>query len=260
MKDTWKRLFEEASGGAEGGGGAAAPDPAVQMAALQAQIDALTKDSETAKTQAREHEENARYWHDQAKGKTAAEPKPPAAAAEPGDEVDPIEAQSKGGMKALDELLIKRGFVKKADVDTTVEARAVQFTVEAKLAKDFPEITDQASQFFKDTAVEYAALTKQGVPHIVAIQQAARNVRYAAIEAGTYETAKAKADREERAAAASGDRNKKGGSSKGEEESDELDNFQKTIVAQMCPDDMKLEDFEKAYKARAKAGINYTVR
>ena len=256
MRDIWKRLYEEAGDEGTGGGGGGGAD---EMAALQAQIDALKAEAAASAARAKEQEDSARYWHEEAKKKpAAAEVKAPSAEE---DTEDPIELLSKGGSAALDKLLEKRGFVKADAVNSTVEARAQQLVIEANLAKQFPEITDQKSEFFQQTSTEYAALVKQGVPHIVAMQQAPKNVRLAQIEAGTYKTPAEKADREARAAAAGGDKSKKGGpttrgSAEGEGD-EEITPFEKVMLREMCPEGMKLEDFEKSVIARGKAGINY---
>ena len=263
-KDIWQRLFDEEDedGGGGGGGGAAAvaDDPAARLAAMQAEIDSLKKLAETEKQRATEQETNARYWHEEAKKKDKAAPAAADStpAADPADDIDPIEALSKGGTAALDAILAKRGFVKGDAVNARVEERAQQLVIEAQLAKQFPEINDQNSPFFKDTATEYGKLVAQGVPHMVAMQQAPKNVRLQQIEAGTYETPKAKAEREERAAAASGDKTRKAAPK--DEDSEELTPFQQTIIEQMCPEDMKLEDFRKAYIRNAKKGVNFVTR
>lgn len=252
MKDTWKRLYAEAD---EGGGGTSGVE---EMAALQAQIDALKADAQKERARADEQEQSARYWHEEAKKKPAAAEVKESVE---DDTEDPIELLSKGGTAALDKLLEKRGFVKGDAVGATVEQARQQLVIEAALAKQFPEITDQSSDFFKQTTSEYATLVKQGTPHIVAMQQAPKNVRLAQIEAGTYKTPAEKAEREERAAAAGGDKSKKGGpttrgSAEGEE-SDEITPFEKIMLREMCPENMKLEDFEKSVVARGKQGINY---
>lgn len=244
-------LRREAEDDAEGGGGNAAPDHNAQMAALQTQIDQLKAEKNEEKSRAAENETNARYWHEQAKASKVA----PAAKVEPAedeDEIDPIEAMSKNGSKGFRDLGKRSGFMTKDEVNNLVEARAQQLTVEAQLAKDFPQITDQSSEFFKATAKEYGELTAQGIPHLTAMKQAPRMAKLALMEAGKLMPAAEREEREQRSVAAGGDRSRgKGGKSSADEESDELTPLQRQICEQMGVD-------EKKYKSRAKDGVVYS--
>lgn len=243
----------------EGGGTAVVDDSTEQLTALQQQIDALKAEKTAADQRAREHEESARYWHD--KAKTGGEPAAkPAAKTDEEEEIDPIELLSKKGAAGLDELLTKRGWAKNDAVSATVEQARQQLIVEAQLAKDFPDITKPDSEFFKATSAEYAALTKSGMSANAAMVQAAKNVKLSMIDAGKWETPKQKEEREERAAAAGGDRSRKTGGARTTDDDDKLTPFQETIIEQMCPEDMKPEDFRRNYILRANKGVNYRIR
>ena len=251
-------LRRDEADGSEGGGGTAVVDPpaqdnAAKLAELESQINAL-------KQQHRDAEESARYWHEQAKSKPAKEEKPAAAAAEE-DDIDPIELLSKKGAAGLDELLAKRGFVKATDVNQTVSAAKEQLVQEAELARQYPDIKNPDSEFFKTTARHYAELTKNGLNQGAATVQACRAARLELLESGKVKTQAEIQEREDRAAAAGGDKSRGKGSAKGNDDADEtLTPYQKTICAEMCPEGMKIEDFEAAYIKRAKAGIDFRVR
>jgi hypothetical protein len=245
-------LREENADGAAGGG-AAATDNAAAMAALQAQIDALKTETAAKDAQIAEKDQAAVYWHEQYKGKATASDKTPVAdeGADPG--LDPIEALSKGGMKAFESMLTKSGYVKQVDIekltDSKIEARANRMTVEAELAREFPELNDSKSEFFKEVVAEYKAMTAQGTPEIVAMKQAARSARLAQIEAGKVIPKAEQEERQRRADAAGGDKSRKT-PAKEEAENEELDEFQKNICKQMGVS-------EEKYKEIAKKGIVY---
>ena len=246
------RILRNDEPGEAGGGAPPAVDPNVAaMAVLQQQIDALKADNERERTRATEQEANTKYWFEKANGQAKAETPIEPIDEEP--EIDPIELMSRDGSKGFKTLAQKGGLATTAQVQRMIEERAQQITVEAQLTKDFPQITDTKSDFFKQTSVEYGELTRAGVPHIVAMRQAASNVKLAMLESGKLTPQKEIDERESRAAAAGGDRSRGAGKGKvaGDEESDELSDLQKTICLEMGVS-------EKSYKERAKAGVVYT--
>jgi hypothetical protein len=249
--DCWKTvLCDEAAAGADGGGGAAAPpvDNTAAMAALQAQIDALKAESTAKDAQIAEKDQAARYWHEEAKKKPAAKADTPI---ETETEEDPLEVLSKKGVKGFKELAEKLGFVSGESVDSRIESRARQLTEDAALAKEYPELADEKSEFFKSTAKHFQTLTAAGVPKGVATRQAANNAYLEGVRSGKIVTKAEQDEREERAAAAGGDKSKGKGKTTSDDENDELSDFQKSICREMGVD-------EKAYKDRAKKGIVYT--
>lgn len=234
---------------AEGGEGGAPPvDNTAALAALQAQIDALRTEGVAKDAQIAEKDNTARYWHEEAKKKT------PAAKAdtpiETPDDEDPIEVLSKEGMKGFDRLAAKRGLVSEATVESKIEHRARQLTDEAALVKEFPEMLDEKSAFFKATATHYNALVAAGVPKNVATRQAANNAYIDGVKAGTIVSKSDAEEREARAAAAGGDKSR-GNAPAVDPKDEELDAFQKNICEQMGVS-------EKDYKARAAKGVVYT--
>lgn len=220
---------------------AAAAEPAVDAKALQSEIDRLRGESS-------EKDNAIRYWHEQAKGKqpaTAAQPQPVADAEE-----DPLEVLSKRGAKGLDELLEKRGFVRKADVDNAVNQKAAIIAVENELWKEYPELKDKTSDFFKETAGHYQQLKASGVPEVEAMRTAADRAELAALKSGKRFSAAEKEEREARAKAQGGGKQTKAAAAD-PDESTALDDFQKYICEVM-------EITEDQYIARAKQGV--TVR
>lgn len=234
------------------GGGAAAVDNTAALAALQTQIDAL-KSEATAKeaqftAQLNEKDQAARYWHEEAKKKSEPKKDPPIETPEVED--DPIEVLSKEGMKGFERLAAKRGFVSAAAVDSKIETRAQQLTDEAALTKEYPELTDNKSEFFKATAAHYQRLVDAGTPQSVAMRQSANNAYLDGVKSGKIVTKAQQDEIDARAAAASGDKSHKGGKSDAAKD-DDLDEFQKNICEQMGVD-------PAAYQKRAKAGVVYT--
>jgi hypothetical protein len=239
-------LRREAAGGeadpvAPGGEtGNAAAEPVVDAKALQTEIDRL-------KAENAEKDQAARYWHDQVKAQTPAADKTPAAAKTDEDEEDPLEIISKKGAKGLDELLAKRGYMREEEVESRINSKAVQIATENQLAKDYPDLQNSDSDFFKATAVEYAALIAAKVPQTIAMKLAAQQAELQGYKTGKRLTQSEKDERENRARAAGGDKGKKAAPVE-EEDSGDLDEFQARICEEM-------EITQEQYKARAKKGV-----
>ena len=236
-------LHEEA--GADGaGGGTAVAAPGVPYAAtLQKQIDDLKAENNTLAN-------TAKFWADKASnGAPRPAEKPAPAAAE--EEVDVLDVIATKGLKGLDELMSKRGYVRQDAVDATVNARTTAVLKEQELMKEFPDLGNKESEFFKATANEFGELRKRGVPEIEAMDLAVALTDRKFILAGKKQTpnqiAEAKAaERKARAAAAGGDRG--GGPSNDADSDEELTAEQRHICQSMGIT-------EEAYKARAKKGV-----
>ena len=225
------------AGDAAAAAAAAAPDPK----ALAAEIAAL-------KTQVAEKDEAVRFWHGKAK-EGAAAPAPKGAAADETDETDLLDLIGTKGAKGLDDLLAKRGYVKSVDVDAKVNERATQMTREAALVSEYPDLADDSTPFFKDTAKEYGELLKQGMPKALAMQTAAERTELARLRGGGEKTPKgdaAEAERVRRIKAQSGDKTRRPAG--GEEPGDELTSDQRTAAAAMGVSEA---DFKAAQKELA---------
>lgn len=149
---------------------AAAVDPAVDY---QRQIDDL-------KEQVAEGQRTAQYWSDKAKAGAPAA----AAVTPPEEEDDVLEAITTGGAKGFDALAKKRGFVLKSEVEALIDSKATALTKEQELMSEFPDLKNKKSDFFKDTAVAYGNLVKQGTPAIVAMELAAQQTELAHVRSG----------------------------------------------------------------------------
>jgi hypothetical protein len=235
-------------------------------AALTAEeIAAIKAENEALKGKAAEHERAAQFWYEQAKGGE----KQPEAEAAPGsdDEPDVLDLITSKGVKGLDELLAKRGYVRQDQVEATVNARAAQLSAEAQLVKDYPDLGKKDSEFFKATAAEYGELKKAKIPEVLAMQIAAERTELAFLRAGKLKTpqqakdeerANRETERRARIAAQSGDR---GSRAADIEDSDELtpeQNQAAMMLVGLTGPDGKAYTREQAverYKARAKAGV-----
>lgn len=228
-----------AGGGAGGEGAAAAAADAASNAELLAQIAQLR--SEKA-----ESETSARYWHEQAKGKAAGAPAKPAATEEPAEDI--LELITTKGVKGLDELLAKRGFVRKEEVDATVNAKAATIAIENQLVSEYPELKDKTSEFFKATSTFYAPLIQDGVAPAVAMRMAAQSAELDGYKTGKRLTPAQKEERAARAAAQNPDKTQRTAAVEEEAGTGELDDFQRKICDLM-------EITPEQYQARAKEGV-----
>jgi hypothetical protein len=244
-------LFDEsAEGSAAAGGATTTTTTTATEPDLKAEVARLTRERDDAAAKAKEHEDSARFWHSKARGSAEAPEAKTAAKADEEDNTDLLEVAAKGP-KAMKEWLAKQGFVSKAEVDNLVTSKASQMTREARLVEQFPELKDQKSEFFKDTATEYGALKSQGVPEHIAMELAAERVsiRRGGTDDGEGRTKKETddADRKARVKAQAGEGTKRQMRT-AEEGGDELDETQKMIAD-------KFGISHEAYKKRAKEGV-----
>jgi hypothetical protein len=226
---------------------AAAAAPVVDAAAFQAQIDTL-------KEQVAESNRTAKFWADKAAaGKSA-----PAAAAEPEDDTDVLEAITTGGAKGFDNLASKRGFVKLEQVEELINTRAQSLTKEQELIQRYPDLSKKTSDFFKATADQYGILVKAGTPQHVAMELAAERaelnlMREGKIKPPGADTAPTKEEKETarlaRIAAQSSGGGRRPAAAAEDEGDEELTPQQKNMCDQMGVS-------YESYAKRAKAGVS----
>jgi len=235
------------------------PAAAEDVAAIKAELAA-------AKADAAEKARVADYWYGQRA--QAAAPPTPEPEPEPEEDIDVLDALTTKGMKGLDEILAKRGYVRGDEVDARVNSRANQLAAENQLLTAYPDLQDDKSEFFQATAQHYNDLRRQGVPDAVAMRQAARNAELDGIHSGkvktpaqktTDATAQRQADRQARAHAQAGDRG--GRQTVAIEGDDELSDNDHAAVRQLADAlDITEAEAEKRYIARAKAGVNVSLK
>ena len=220
---------------------AAAPD----VSALQKQIDDL-------KSELGETRRAAEFYEQRAREVPAPAAPAPAAKADDEEDVDVLEAITVRGAKGLDELLAKRGYVRGADVDKKVDARAASLLKEQELLGKYPDLKDKKSEFFRETAQAYGELIKAGVSPNVAMELSAERTELAFMREGKIKTpseTKAEKERDRKArAAAQGAEGTSRTPAHSEEDDTELTPEQKRIAKAMGIT-------EEAYAARAKKGV-----
>lgn len=239
---------------------AAAAKAAPDAAALQRRIDELT-------TQVGEHQRTAEFWH----GKATAQPAAPAKAADAEPEVDILELATQGGKKFeqyLETWAKKNGFVKGTEMNEAIGQKASELAAQGRLIAQYPDLKDDKSEFFKDTALEYGKLKKQGVSELVAMEMAAERTELAFLRGGKLKLPAQKAaddaerkaqERRDRAAAGAGDRGSRPAAT--DETDTELTPEQKQIAHRLLmDDDTTAEQAEEKYKKRAEKGVAMKLR
>lgn len=218
--------------------GGAPPANEPDVAALNARIKALETSNDEAKFA-------ASYWQQKAE---APPPAPRPQAKEQKADVDPLDVLAKEGTAGFKRLLAEEGYISKTDAEQLVNAKAAEIATSDMLKKQYPELDDPSSQFFKDTALELNNYVKLGYSRVEALKAAARDTELSHLKTGKRETPKQTEEREARAAAQS--KADKGSRSADDEDydSEELTPLQKKICAEMGVS-------EEAYIKRAKAGV-----
>lgn len=235
--------------------------PPVDMAALQAQVAALTQE-------VAEGQRTAEFWHQKATEKPEPARKEPPVATGDDDDPDLLELITTKGVKGLDALMAKRGYVRADQVDAKVNAKASQLTEEAKLVQQYPQLNDNNSEFFKVTATHYGTLKQQGVPEHMAMKLAAEKAELDLIRSGKIETPvqtterKKKEAEETRQARIKAQAGPSGSRASEAEDSDELTPEQEQVAVRMLAGMTGLdgkpltrEQAIESYKARAKKGV-----
>lgn len=237
----------------------AAPSQAEDAAVLKARIAAL-------EGQVSEKDRAAQYWYGKAHSATPAAAKPADKA--PEDDTDLLDLITTKGVKGLDELMAKRGYARKEEVEATVNAKAAQMTEEQELMSQFPDLKKQDSEFFKAVALEYGSLTKAGVPVTQAMKLAAKSVQADFLMTGKVKTptqeaadkaAAKEAARLARVAAQAGDRGSR--QAVDTEDDDTLTDNDEAAVRQLADAlEIPLDKARERYIARAKAGVNVSLK
>jgi hypothetical protein len=222
----------------------------------QAAVDATALERQIADLKAANGEKDRaiEFWQ----GKATAKPEPAAARTEAAEEDtdDILDVITSKGAKGLEQLLEKKGFVRKADVDATVNAKASELVKERELMETYPDLANKSSDFFKSTALHYGNLVKQGVSPAAAMEMAAERTELNFLREGKMKTPQQKQDedkaerekeRRARAGAQAGDRGVR--TPAASEEDEELTAEQKHIARSMGIT-------EEAYKERAKKGVS----
>lgn len=219
-------------------------EPVIDAAVdYQRQIDEL-------KEQVAESQRTSEFWANKAKAGT---PAPAVAPAEEEDDV--LEAITTGGAKGFDALAQKRGFIRKSEVEALIDSKASALTKEQELISEFPDLKNKKSEFFKDTAVAYGNLLKQGTPAVVAMELAAQQTELAHMRAGKIKAPGAvltatekEATRLKRVAAQSGAGSGARPSAAAEDDDEGLTDEQKRVCDAMGVS-------YESYAKRAKAGV-----
>jgi hypothetical protein len=228
--------------------------PPVDAAALSRQVQDLT-------TQLSEQTKALQFWYEKAKAQPVGAA--PAVAPEPEPEPDVLDVVTTKGAKGLDELLAKRGYVKREELETAIESKVQHVTSATDLVKRYPDLNDEKSEFFQTTAREYGRLKKSGVNDAEAMSMAADRTALALINAGKMKTpaqrdADDKAAREQDRLARIRAQGGEGGGARpsGGGEDDDLTPEQKAIAVKMLADeDTTAEQAIERYKQRAKKGV-----
>ena len=244
--------------------------PATQAAAAPPTDDLKTLRDEIAslKGTVAEHQRNAQFWYEKAAKGAAVEPKPKAEPEQAEPEVDLLDLITTQGAKGLTAYLKKQGLVTRTEseryAENLVNTKAAQLSAEQELRGEYPELGNEKSDFFLATATHYGELKKQGVPEVTAMRLAAKSAELDGIRAGTIKTPAQKrsdqeAERRTRAAAGAGDRG--GRTPQGAEDDDTLSADDMAAVRNLAEAlEIPVEDAQKRYVARAKAGVNVALK
>jgi hypothetical protein len=219
--------------------------PAFDPKEFQSQLNEL-------KTALAEKDRAIEFWQEKA---TKAAPAPKAEAEEPEEDPDLLDVVTGQGVKGLEKILEKKGFVRRADVDATVQAKAAELAKERELMETYPELSNRNSEFFKTTAMHYGTLLKAGVSPAVAMELSAEKTALTFLREGKMKTPQQESEErktrreEERRARINAQGGDKGvRTPQASEEDEELTPEQKHIARAMGIT-------EEAYKARAAKGV-----
>jgi hypothetical protein len=199
----------------------------------------------------REAEQNAQYWHGQARN--APQQREPKKAEEPKKlSEDPVEAISSGDPERMRKVFRELGFVEASEVDRRVNEKAGSVVSEQQMYTDYPELRDAGSPFFKATATEYQRLARDPAmaksPSLMSVA-----AELAAMKTGRTKPGESEAERAVRVDRQSGDRGRKPASRGTGGESEELTAGQRSVIAKFQAAGAPLTD--ESYSARAKKGV-----
>jgi hypothetical protein len=148
--------------------------PSPELTALQQQINDL-------KEQVAESQNTARFWAERAKQPA---PMTVSATPEPEDDTDVLEKITVDGVKGLDELAAKRGYIKRDEVRQIVQDERSSATKELELTTEYPDLKNKKSEFFQATAIHYGNLVRSGTPQPMAMELAARQTELQFLKEG----------------------------------------------------------------------------
>jgi hypothetical protein len=186
--------------------------------------------------------------------------------------VDLVEAITNNDADAISKALREMGFVREGDVDGKITATRGQIARDKQLYDQYPDLEDEQSDLFKETARVYhelakkdPALAKSGLLSEIAVELAEKRIasnggRRAASDEYDLtrdvddededERERDRVERVRRQTGATGRRSSRAADRGG---SDELDATQKTIVAKLKAAGADIS--EDGYRKRAQAGI-----
>lgn len=194
-----------------------------------AQIEALNKtikDNQTAADKRlAESEESMKFWYDKAEAKASDDP--PAKKAEPAD--DHLAVFDDETQKAVRSFVKQEtaGMVKGDDVDKRVQAGVRSQLTQDQLVRDYPELGDKSSEFFKKTTENYQHL--DGVAPADRLRMSVEQTELALRRTGEWKERESESGRIARIAAQAGG----GGGSSSEAGSQVLDAAQKQLAKNM---------------------------
>jgi hypothetical protein len=154
-------------------------------------------------------------------------------------------------VKALAEGLRKHGFITEAEAEKRAEAIVKKARTEMDLHARYPDLADQESEMFRETAKQYKALGDNGLTKAERLELAAEKAELALRRSGKWQDKDDEAERAARAKAQSGDKGRSPGDPGATGDDDTLTPNQKRIAAAMGVS-------EDAYKKRAKEGIRFS--
>ena len=118
-----------------------------------AEFKRVQKELRAERARAKESDETARYWAEQARNGGA---RPPAAAAPPAedtlDDVDLVDIITTKGAKGLGEVMGRMGYVKRSEVAQDINASRAASNSEAAVLAKYPDLADNGSPMFERTA------------------------------------------------------------------------------------------------------------
>lgn len=116
------------------------------------------KDLAAARRQAKESDETARYWAEQARNTPVRQPAPEPEKEDDFSDVDLVDLITTQGAKGLATVIERMGYAKKADVQAEIVATRSGIAAENALMSQYPELADDQSPFFLATAKIYNQL------------------------------------------------------------------------------------------------------
>ena len=209
---------------------AAADKPAEKPDEHASEIAALNKtikdNQAAADKRVREAEEATKVWYDRAEKATEAAP----AKTEKAEADDPLSVFDDETKTAVRSYVKQQtaGMVSAEDVDKRAQAIVTSQLTQDQLVRDFPELGDKGSDFFKKTTEHYQRL--DGVAPADRLRMSVEQTELALRRDGTWKERESESDRIARIAAQAGGA---GGGPSDQAGSEELDKAQSDLAANM---------------------------